>query len=227
MAVAITETRLPGQRELALLAGFVDPTKEPRHGERKQAALMIRCRIAATELGAVAGPKIPFGEVALRCGATDRTIRNHFRTREALFAFPPPEMATAMVRGCRGCKTALEMLARLRLLFVALDENDEGRNLMKGLAHLHRTCPTLGSSDGHFLSQLRLLVISGGETAEQARPIAALFTEALRQSFSTWSVDPTNSTLEVLDRTVAIVGACNVYRLIMSAPFAPAALTAS
>ena len=211
------EKQLPGQRELAMLAGFTDPTQALRHGERKQSALVLRCRIVAEKLAREEGPKVRMKDVAARCGATERALYNHFSARDALFAFPPPEMATAMVKACHECETWQGMLARLHLLFSALEGNDDGRDLMGGLAALHRSCPTLGSTDGHFLSQLRRLLEPRNELAGQAWPIAAMFTEALRQSFSIWAIDPTNSTLEVLDRTVAIVGSAELSHLITSA----------
>ena len=197
---------LPGEVELAMLAGFVDPACEPAHGDRKQAALVLRMRIAAVVLAHSGGLKAFAKSAAAQCGVSERTIARHFPVREALFAFPPPEMALAMVGAARlaGSWEDVELLARR--VFVALDSNQVGRDLMSGLVAVHRSNPSLRAADGYFLAEFQgLLAQRVGPNYARALPLVGLFTEALRESFRVWADSPGESTTVVFDRAVSFL----------------------
>ena len=207
----------PGQIELSLLAGFVDPIREPRHGVRKQAASVLRARIAAVDLALIESHPVGIKRVAERCGATERTIHRHFPTREALFAFPPPEMASALVASCFAAESWDDAVRLVRTVFVALDANRSGRELMAGLVNVHQLNPGLSSTDGYFLAELRALIESRtGGYSRSFLPLLGLFTEALREGFRLWAVDPTKSTTGVIDGAIATVQGLTAHDFVLT-----------
>ena len=96
MNSVIGEGLLPGEIEERLLRGFVPSGCSVAHGVRKQLAVRIRARCYAVDVALRNGIGTPLREIADRINVTERNLRQHFRHKEDLFAFPPTEIATAL-----------------------------------------------------------------------------------------------------------------------------------
>ena len=185
-------------RDLQLLQGFVPIGANLRTIERKNTALRLRARSAAARMALSSGLRFPLRTLADEIGVSERTLHVHFAAKEALLAFPPPEFAIAIVNTTVPARSWSQARARLAPLFEALDNNVAGKEFLTTLAALHERHEHLRQMDAHFAVALRAaLAKAHTELAQIAAPWAGFFTDALRTSLLSWSLNPTDSLLSV------------------------------
>jgi AcrR family transcriptional regulator len=178
----------PADIERALLQGFVDVGVPLAHGRRKSMAVALRIRSEAVNLAVVHGPKIRLQDIAEALGVSSRSILKRFRSKEALFAFPPPEMATALGQMVHRASSWPQVADCIRRLFDALDANPFGKELISSLARLHELHPELLMVDGYFAQELRAqLKARADEMHPHLIHAVGYFTEGCRQIMTDWS----------------------------------------
>ena len=120
------------------------------------AADRLRSRIAAVHLTLTTGKLAALNEVADQSPVCVRTLQHQFHPVEAIYAFPPPELAQALAYcGAKG-QSWLEVAQLVRPIFEALDVNKEGRHLLACLVLVHREHPELLPTDNFFAAELRI-----------------------------------------------------------------------
>jgi AcrR family transcriptional regulator len=200
------ESLLPGEIEELLLRGFVPSGKVLAHGERKQLAVKIRARCFAVDVALGTGVKTPLREVAEMINVTERSLRTHFRHKEDLFAFPPPEIATALAFMTVGAESWLKVRELTERLLSDLDANPQGRFLILRLVELHQREPRLGASDNHFAHELRhQLSCISKEFKQRPGEWVGFFTDGFRSSLVQWSLRPNEPLISVADRVFALL----------------------
>jgi hypothetical protein len=192
MTSELIRDRDPAERELDLLRGFVDPIVTIPHGLRKVSAAKLRARIAAVSVVQQHGPKVPLKLIASMVGRSERNLYGQFGTKEALLAFPPPEMAQAMGSMVRAATSWAEVGELIRPLFVCLNTNPDGLDLMAGLSVLYDEHRSLRQSDGYFADELRNVLaanesLSNPGSRRKATGLIGLFTDELRAAISEWA----------------------------------------
>jgi AcrR family transcriptional regulator len=201
------EPLLPGEIEELLLRGFIPPGKTIAHGPRKQLAVKIRARCCAVEIALRTGLGTPMRNVAAKIGITERNLHQHFRHKEDLFAFPPPEMATALAMMSIEAKSWLEVRDLTTQLLKDLETNTQGRLLLLRLVELHGREHHLGSSDNHFAHELRQK-LSCVPLPFQGRlgDWVGFFTDGFRSSLIEWSQTPDEPLTSAVDRLFTLLG---------------------
>lgn len=198
MAVGVKP--LPGDVELALLAGFVVPGARLGQRERKMAAMRMRARIAAVAVAVEKGSDATICLVAERAGSSRRNFSRWFPTRAAMFAFPPPEFGAALGKLASTAGSWAEVGASIRPLLAALDNNPEGRRFMADLAKLHRAHAWIRHADGYFAAEVQVVIqANSNRVGGKVMSLVAYFTEGLRAAFDEWSNDPSASVMIVAD----------------------------
>lgn len=192
--MAVGSKLLPGDVELALLAGFVVPGVELGHGERKRAAARLRARMAAVAVAVEMGAGASLHVVAKHAGASERNFSRWFPARGAMFAFPPPEFGFALGKAASSAGSWDEVGQSIRPLLEALDGNSEGRQFMADLAKLRRDHAWIRLADGYFAEEIRSVVEANLErTGARALSLLGYFAEGVRAAFDVWSRDPSAS----------------------------------
>jgi hypothetical protein len=144
--------------DLALLAGFVDPARVLGHQECKDAAGRLRARIVAVELALVDGPRVKLKVLGARLDVSERTLQRWFTRREAMFAFPPPELARALVGVGLKADSWASVPDHIHRLFAELELNVTGRRFLADLAAVHHHHGWLRNADGYFAGELHGLL---------------------------------------------------------------------
>ena len=196
----VNELRFDGEypvrrSNLHLLEGFVREPNSLSVRDFKRIACSLRIRLAVSG-EASAHPALD--DIASDLGISVRTIYNYFPVREAMFAFPPPEMAVGIVESTEGV-TELEKVPDAVLpLLEALQTNTEGRTLMTNLVYQHEAHPELRASDAYFATELRkCLEVRDGMSHPAQVVLVGFFTEALRLGLEQWARHPDSSTLVI------------------------------
>jgi AcrR family transcriptional regulator len=188
-----------------LVRGFLPTQVTLGDGARKVLAARLRARCIAVDSVLQGGTRTPLKAIADRIGVSERTLNLQFRSKEALFAFPPPEMAGIFAETALG-STSWEVFAeQVRPRFEALDSNLIAKNLLFQLAKLHNQHPELYASDAYFATELRSQLSSHGDRI----PTKVLFgvgyfTDCLRHVIDEWAAlrEPATS---ILERLVAVL----------------------
>ena len=157
------------------------------HVDRRQLGLRLRARSVAVE-SALAGERLTLPEIAWRVHTSTRTLNMQFGIRDALFAFPPPELVPVLVDCWVSAGDVTGMREGLKLVFRKLDENPLARSLLVGLARLHTDLPKLGLSDGYFNSALRSQLVAHPSIPSSCFRWTGYLTDALRDSLQEWAV---------------------------------------
>jgi AcrR family transcriptional regulator len=200
------EPLLPGEIEELLLRGFVPSGKGVAHGPRKLLAVKIRARCCAVEIALTNGIATPMRRVADRIGITERNLHQHFRHKEDLFAFPPPEMATALAMMVSEAESWPKVRELTEQLLADLEANIQGRLLLLRLVELHLRERQLGASDNHFAHELRRQIACIPEPfQEQFGDWVGFFTDGFRSSLIEWSLTPNEPLTSVVDRVFALL----------------------
>jgi hypothetical protein len=199
----------PRENELALLSGFMAPNADMAHGARKTAAWKMRARVTGATLAREAGPggaKISRKLLAEAVGVSERIHLATFTQREAVFAFPPPEMGEAFVAVASDAISWADLGARLRPVFTALDMNGIGKQLIRDLVAVHAYNPELEQSDGYFATELRCGFDSFVKrSVTQTRGLAGYLTEGLREALRDWVTSEESSIMSVSDGVEELV----------------------
>jgi hypothetical protein len=200
VTVAVEIKLLPGDVELALLAGFVVPGLPLGHGARKRAAARLRARMAAVTVAVEMGAAATLCVVAQHAGSSERNFSRWFPVRGAMFAFPPPEFGNALGKVAANATSWQEIGLSIRPLLEALENNPEGRQFMADLAKLRREHPWIRSADGYFSEEIRSVIEANLHRAGgRALSLLGYFTEGVRAAFDEWSHDPSMSVMIVAD----------------------------
>ena len=157
------------------------------HVDRRQLRLRLRARSVAVE-SALAGERLTLPDIAERVGTSTRTLNMQFGIRDALFAFPPPELVPVLVDCWVSAGDVTGMREGLKLVFRKLDENPLARSLLVGLARLHADLPKLGLSDGYFNSALRSQLVAHPSIPSSCFRWTGYLTDALRDTLQEWTV---------------------------------------
>jgi hypothetical protein len=197
----------PEDRERELLAGFVDPQRVLGHDERKTAAKRLRVRVAAVELATgTDARRVSCAQIAAKVGMSERSMSRWFPVHEAIFAFPPPELASAFVAVALRAQTWPEVPGHLRPLFEALEDNPIGRTYMAGLCKLHGDNRGLRAADGYFACELRrLLDVNIDRAGTRSVALIGYFTEGIRSAFEDWAGSPEDSLLVMVDAVAELI----------------------
>jgi hypothetical protein len=156
----------------------------------------LRVRLAAVRLARTDCAEVTVGAIAKSVGASERTVRNLLQNPHACWAFPPPELAVAIVERSNGAESWPEVLDRIEPLFVALDGNVQGRELLAGLARVRREHPEMAGADNYFaVATQDAMGIDGASDPRQMAWVGYL-TESLRSALLRWSAETEGSLLE-------------------------------
>ena len=117
----------------SLLAGFVAPGAVLAFGHEKVVAGILQARIFAVGVALELGLSAPLHALVERLGVSDRWLQNHFPVKTALYAFPPPELAESLGAAGAAATSWAEVGPLIRPVFLALDDNPQGRSLLSGL----------------------------------------------------------------------------------------------
>jgi hypothetical protein len=179
------------ESEQKLLAGFVCPLSIVGHGDRKVAASRLRTRCIAVRLALDTSPAFSRRELAKAADLSERHVLNTFKLKEGLFAFPPPELAEALVAGTTPAANWGEVIERVRPVFDALQSNDFGQRLLTDLVELHHRFPTIRSSDAYFSTTVDLTMnVSFYQDLPKSTAFVGYFTEGVRAALREWADDP-------------------------------------
>jgi AcrR family transcriptional regulator len=178
------------------LNGFVRDPQKLAHGVGKQLECKFRIRLAASRLYLERGRFPSLSEVANEAGGVStRTIRTYFPTNSEILAFPPPEMAAAIVESTNGVNDLDQIPTAIRPLLDALQDNSEGRVLLGNLSRIHDCSFELSGSDNYFAAEMhRRLVERDGPATSRRNALVGFFSEAFRSALREWSSDLTAST---------------------------------
>jgi hypothetical protein len=175
------------ESELALLRGFCPPGVNLPHGARKVLAVKMRARLGAASTVNDRSIIPPRRLLAEATGLTERHHLNVFPELKSIFAFPPPELAAAVVGMSAQVLDLLDLRLPISTVLHELESNVIGKQLMKDLVAVHARQPSLELSDGYFASEIRrglqhLTHCSG----KQVRGLSGFFTEGVREAFRDW-----------------------------------------
>jgi hypothetical protein len=186
--------------DLVLLGFASSATVEPTW--RRTTSTRIRARVAAAELvlGGVSKPTLP--QIANCIQRSSRTLIDRFKIRDALFAFPPPELAPVLVDVWVKALTIDEFSAGLESAFGLLDSNPVAVRLLRGLAAVHRQNAAFSAGDGYFSAALRNELSTRGLGSTGVLRWTGFVTDALRDSLFLWS-ESTQNLVSVVPRIVS------------------------
>jgi hypothetical protein len=170
-----------------LLHGFIG-SASICHVERRQLGLRLRARSVAVESALAGEGRSTLPDIAVQVGTSTRTLNTQFGIRDALFAFPPPELVPVLVDCWVSTGDAPGMRQALEMAFRKLDENPVARSLLIGLARLHTDLPKLALSDGYFNSALRSQLVAHPAIPSSCLRWTGYLTDALRDSLQEWTV---------------------------------------
>lgn len=186
-----------------VVAGFVNPNRELGYGATKIVAGRLRARMVAVDAWVMTGQRLSHQVLANRLEMSGRCLSYQFADHNALYAFPPPELARSLT-STTASVTDWDQVAALTVpVFEALETNPGGRVLMAGLVRLHRAHPDLCDTDGYFAHALRDAIIN--KRPRHTLAITGLFTDGIRIAFQDW-VDNGEPSLEfVAERVTHII----------------------
>lgn len=141
-----------------VLRGF-DPINGAKRIHRRSTSIRIRARVAAVELVLEGVAKPTLLQIASRIGRSERTLVEKFRIRDALFAFPPPELAPNFVDAWMRGRETNEFEFEFERLLKELDANPIARRLLQGLARIHRRNERFRMTDGFFSYAMRTEIL--------------------------------------------------------------------
>ncbi len=158
------------------------------HIERRQLGLRLRARSVAVELALAGERRFTLPEIAERVGTSTRTLNVQFGVKDALFAFPPPELVPALFECWFSAGNANGLKRNLKKTFQQLDGNPLARSLLTGLARLHAELPKLSPADGYFNAALRIQLVQQESRSTSCLSWTGYITDALRDSFQEWAL---------------------------------------
>lgn len=183
-----------------VLRGF-DAINGTKQIHRRSTSIRIRARVAAVELVLEGVTKPTLIQIASRIGRSERTLVEKFRIRDALFAFPPPEIAPNFVdcwlRGQRSGNYEIE----LATLLTELDANPIATRLLRGLALIHHKNGQLQMTDGFFSHALRTELLRR-ECSEVMLDWTGYIADALRNALLDWAGGSETLLVDVVPRLV-------------------------
>lgn len=154
----------------------------------KHVGCSLHLRVAA--LAAEEWPPA-YAVIAEAIGCSERTVRNYFPRWEGLYAFPPPEMAVAIVAATTGIDRYCDVPDALIPLFEALDANPFARAFLTALVNIRAAHPELRKTDNYFAVTMReQLAERDGELQPHHAILTAHFTEVLRVALRDWTLNP-------------------------------------
>jgi hypothetical protein len=118
------------------------------HIERKQLGLRLRARLVAVQMALLGERRSTLPEIAEQVGTSTRTLNLQFGVKDALFAFPPPELVPVLFDCWVSAEDSSDLNNGLVWAFRELDRNPLTRSLLMGLARLHIDQPKLFLTDG-------------------------------------------------------------------------------
>jgi AcrR family transcriptional regulator len=175
-----------------VLRGFISSVAIG-HVDRRQVALRLRARLVAVEFALSGEQRATLPAIAERVGVSTRTLNMQFGVRDALFAFPPPELVPVLVECWLSAGDAPSMTESFKQAFRELDENPLARSLLMGLAQLHTELPNLVLCDGYFNAALRSEIIQQESVSNSCLRWTGYITDALRDTFREWVSDQPDS----------------------------------
>jgi AcrR family transcriptional regulator len=187
------------ENDAQLVRGFVADPSSLRDGARKVLAARLRARCVAVDSALIEGLQTSLRSVAERVGVSERNLHQQFRSKDALFAFPPPEFAAAVADVSIGINSWSEVALRIRPLARDLDRNACGRSLFVGLSRLHESYPLLAAGDGHFAHELRERIRVQPVANSKVVLSAGFFTDCLRFAITEWAHHGNQPLAELLD----------------------------
>ncbi len=180
----------PADIERRLIRGFVCVGTEVPDRERKVLAAKLRARIVSVELCNRSESRISLKDLGDHLNRTERNLRDQFGSRDAVFAFPPPELATALAATIAAePRWECVVTAIPRLLF-ELQANPEGCALIASLANLRASDEAMGANDNHFSFALASgLRCVAERLAPNQLDWVGYMTEGFRRIFKRWALD--------------------------------------
>ncbi len=179
-------TQSSSRPEDPVLLGFLS-SAAMCHVERKHLALRLRARSVAVQTALAGERRSTMPEIAERVGTSTRTLNIQFGVKDALFAFPPPELAPALFRCWQSAPDAPGLNETLTRAFRDFDQNPLARSLFHGLARLHADLPKLLLADGYFNAALRHEIVQHESASRSCLSWSGYITDALRDSFQEWA----------------------------------------
>jgi hypothetical protein len=169
-----------------VLRGFL--SSEPIcHIERRQLGLRLRSRFVAVEAALLGEGRTTLPEIAVRVGTSTRTLNMQFGIKDALFAFPPPELAPVLFECWLFAENASGLKEGLTKALRELDANPLAHSLLMGLARLHTESPKLVITDGYFNAALRNQLVRHPSVSSSCLGWTGYITDALRDSLTEWA----------------------------------------
>jgi hypothetical protein len=159
---------------------------------RRATSIRIRARVAAAELILAGVPKPTLPQIAHCIGRSSRTLIDRFKVRDALFAFPPPELVPVLVDIWERARTIEDFAFGLESAFGLLDTNPVALRLLRSLAAVHNEQEILATTDGYFSAALRSELSRRGLGGSGVLHWTGFVTDALRDSLSRWSESTQN-----------------------------------
>ncbi len=92
----------------ALVAGFVNPALEQGHVVTKVLASNLTARMVAVSAWVTTGERISHKILADRIGMSGRWLSYQFPDQNALYAFPPPQLACALTSAAKDPMLSLD-----------------------------------------------------------------------------------------------------------------------
>jgi hypothetical protein len=159
---------------------------------RRATSIRIRARVAAAELILAGVPKPTLPQIADCIGRSSRTLIDRFKVRDALFAFPPPELVPVLVDIWEKARTIEEFAVGLESAFGLLDTNPVALRLLRSLAAVHNEQEMFATTDGYFAAALRIELSRRGLRGSGVLHWTGFVTDALRDCLSRWSESTEN-----------------------------------
>lgn len=198
-AKPIKPTHSSSRSKDPVLRGFLS-SAATCHVERKQLALRLRARLVAVETALAGERRFTLPEIAERVGTSTRTLNMQFGVKDALFAFPPPELVPVLFDcwlSASDGSDASGLNETLTRTFHELDQNPLARSLFHGLARLHSELPKLLLADGYFNAALRQQIVQHESVSRSCLGWSGYITDALRDTFQEWATClPADASLE-------------------------------
>lgn len=169
------------------LRGFLS-SEGTCHIERRQLGLRLRARSVAVDLALAGERRFTLPEIAARVGTSTRTLNVQFGVKDALYAFPPPELVPALLECWLSAGDPAGLRKSLTEAFQELNGNSLARSLLMGLARLHTELPKLSLADGYFNAALRTQLVQQESLSPSCFGWTGYITDALRDSFQEWAL---------------------------------------
>jgi hypothetical protein len=170
-----------------VLQGFLAPVASCRV-ERKQLGLRLRARFVAVQMSLAGQGRSTLPEIAQRVGTSTRTLNIQFGVKDALLAFPPPELVPVLFHCWSSAGDADGLKEGLRMALRELDQNPLARALLLGLGRLHNDQPKLFLSDGYFNAALRSHLAENPAVSRSCLGWTGYITDALRDTLQEWAL---------------------------------------